>query len=97
MQTYKCGKISELYISLSIDADMKLLIFFIAPIVLAILFDILFECDVQSMCSFIMRPRKLNSFIIVILEWLIFMSNKFSSCNFFCLWWDSIMWHFFGF
>ena len=43
MQKYKCGKISELYISLSIDAGMKLLIFFITPIVLAILFDILFE------------------------------------------------------
>ena len=45
MQKYKCGKISEVYISLSIDGGMKLLIFFITPIVLAILFDILFECD----------------------------------------------------
>ena len=71
MQKYKCGKISELCISLSIDAGMKFLIFFITPIVLAILFDILFECDVQSTCSFIVRPRKLNSFIIVILVWLI--------------------------
>ena len=71
MQKYKCGKISKLYISLSIDGGMKLLIFFITSIVLAILFDILFECDVQSMCSFIVRPRKLNSFIVVILMWLI--------------------------
>ena len=54
---------------------MKLLILFITPIVLAILLDILFECDVQSMCSFIVRPRKLNSFIIVILVWLISMSR----------------------
>ena len=76
---------------------MKLLIFFITPLVLAILFDILFECDVQSMCSFIMRPRKLNSFIIVILMWLISMSIKFSSCDFCCLWWNSVRWHFLAF
>ena len=56
MQKYKCGKISELYISLSIDGGMKLLIFFITPIVLAVLFDILFDCDVKSICSFIVRP-----------------------------------------
>ena len=37
------------------------------------------------MCSFIVRPRKLNSFIIVILVWLIFMSNFFSSSYFCCL------------
>ena len=70
-----------MYISLSIDAGMKLLIFFITPIVLAILLDILFECDVQSMCLFIVRPRKLNSFIIVILVWLISMSKFLSNCN----------------
>ena len=97
MQKYKCGKISELYISLSIDAGMKLLIFFITPIVLAILFDILFECDVRSTCSFIVRRRKLNSFIIVILVWLIYMSKQISSCYFFGLWWNSMRWHFLAF
>ena len=61
MLKFRCGKISELYIVLSVYVGRNCLSLFITPSVRDILLAILSVCGAQFNVSSIVVPRKLNS------------------------------------
>ena len=61
MLKFRCGKISELYIVLSVYVGRKCLSLFMTPSVREILLAILSVCGAQFNVSCIVVPRKLNS------------------------------------
>ena len=60
MLKFRCGKISELYIVLSVYVGRKCLSLFMTPSVREILLAILSVCGAQFNVSCIVVPRKLN-------------------------------------
>ena len=61
MLKFRCGKISELYIVLSVYAGRKCLSLFMTPSVQDIILAIQSMCGAQFNVSCIVVPRKLNS------------------------------------
>ena len=95
MLKFRCGKISELYIILSVYVGRKCLSLFMTPSVREILLAILSVCGAQFNVSCIVVPRKLNSHICPVFVYLL-NSKLFSavrhrvvksdeSCIWFCL------------
>ena len=61
MLTFRCGKISELYIVLSVYIGRKCLSLCMTPSAREIVLAILSECGAQFNVSCIVVPRELNS------------------------------------